>query len=77
MHRVAYAARTLIDQVGGQVVGDPDQFGVHRSVAVPATLAGAVGQDRRVAAVAVVGDHALVDFVSGRVADLTDPFTVG
>jgi hypothetical protein len=74
--RVAYALRTLLEQVGGQVVGAPDQYGVYRTGEIPAKHAQAVGADYRVAAVATVGKVALVDFVLGRDADLTDPFDV-
>lgn len=72
--RIGYAARTLLEQVDGKVVGEPDQLGVQRSVAIAAEHARAVGGDPRVSAVATVGDVALVDFVSGRRGDLTDAF---
>lgn len=82
MARIAYAARTLLKQVGGDassVVGDTDALGVHRTVMVSTGLPlDALEDDDRVSGVTVVhtdlGDVALVEFVSGRRADLTHPF---
>ena len=89
--RLAYAARTLLEQVGctheplqeGQngpcgVVGDPDGYGVHRTVMVPPEVAQRVSGDPRVLEVAVVstalGEVGLVKFRSNRLGDLTQPF---
>lgn len=77
MARVAYAVRRLLQQVDGSVVGDPDGFGVHRSVSVDPEYAEALGRDRRVAAVTVAGGEALVDLVTGRDADRDHPFDLG
>lgn len=78
MARIAYAARKLLEQTGGDVVGEADGFGVHRSVMVSYQHADALAADDRVAAVTVadtaLGRVALVDFVTGRRADLTYPF---
>lgn len=76
MARVAKAAEQLLRQVGGTVVGDPDGFGVYRSVAVPADRARLVlhPYEPRVRHLARVGDVLLVTFVAGRSADLTHPF---
>lgn len=80
MPRIAYAARTLLEQVQGDVVGDPDGFGVHRTVMISAQHESLdqIEKDRRVRDLVVVGtelgDVALVSFVTGREADLTDSF---
>lgn len=79
MPRVARALETLLDQVNGEVVGSPDGFGVHRSAMVTVTAPlDALELDSRIKKITVVatalGDVALVDVVSGRGGDLTDPF---
>jgi hypothetical protein len=81
MARKAYAARTLLEQVGGEVVGDPDGLRVHRTVMVSHLHADALARDDRVEQVVVVdtalGEVALVEFVAGTRADLTHPFDLG
>lgn len=87
MTRVAYAAKKLLEQVGCRdhpacgVVGDPDGFGVHRTVMVPAQHADVLVDDPRVRAVEVVtsdlGQVALVTVVSGRLGDTTQAFALG
>jgi hypothetical protein len=76
MARIAYAARTLLEQAGGQPIGDPDGLGVTRSVAVPLgdLDPASVDADDRVRAAVAVGDVLIVTFVTGRKADLTHPF---
>lgn len=77
MARIAYAARTLLEQVGGQAVGDPDGIGVIRSVAVDAyAVRGPLHLDDRISEWAVVDDTLIVTFVTGRKADLTHPFEI-
>jgi hypothetical protein len=85
MARLAYAARRLLEQVGGDascVVGAPDGFGVHRTVMVSASLPlSALEADPRVRQVQVVGtalgDVALVQVVTGRLGDVADDFDLG
>lgn len=76
MARVARAAKQLLRQVGGNVVGDPDGLGVYRSVEVDADAAKDVlhPYEPRVLALARVGDRLLVTFVAGTAADSTEPF---
>lgn len=78
MARKAYAARKLLQQVGGEVVGDPDGLSVHRTVMVSQRYADALARDDRVEQVVVVhtelGDVALVEFVDSTRADRTHPF---
>lgn len=77
MARIAYAARTLLNQVGGVAVGEPDGLGVIRSVAVDAySVRGPLHDDDRIREWAVAGDVLIVTFVTGRKADLTHPFEV-
>lgn len=77
MARIAYAARTLLEQVDGTVVGDPDGLGVYRNVAIPVgNLRRTFHLDDRIREVAHVEDVLIVTFVTGRKADLTHPFEI-
>lgn len=89
MRRVAKAAQQLLSQVDEQVtrvsscvVGDPDGYGVYRSVQVDAVaIRGPLADDPRVRAIAVLdsaaGPVAIVTFVAGTAADRTEPFDLG
>lgn len=72
--RVAYAARALLEQVNGTVVGEPDGWGVRRTVVVDPKTAEQAAADERVVDVVVVGDVALVEFATGRRGDLAHPY---
>lgn len=82
MARVAHAVRALLDQVHGEVVGDPDGFGVFRSAMVTTTAPlEVIAADRRVADLAVVdtplGRVALVTVRADRLGDVADVFDLG
>lgn len=78
MARKVYAARKLLQQIGGEVVGDPDGLRAYRTVMVSRLYADAIVRDDRVKQVVVVatelGDVALVEFVDSTRADRTHPF---
>lgn len=84
MPRLAYAARTLLAQVGGDtscIIGDPDGFGVHRNVMVSVRHQAQVDRDPRVQRTMAVesdlGRVLLVEIVSGRAGDLAHDFDLG
>lgn len=78
MARMVYAAKKLLEQIGGEPVGDPDGLRAHRTVMVSHLYADAVVRDDRVKQVVVVhtvlGDVALVEFADGTRADRAHPF---
>lgn len=83
MARVAKAAEQLLRQVGGTVVGDPDGFGVRRSVRLdthpnvsPLVTQKWLELDRRVRGVVLVDGSLLVTLVAGTAADDVTPFDI-